>query len=137
MSLSSLKDEGAWDSSLKWEARYKIAFDGFNSKKSHLPTFGTMQKLLASFVFEPVDDFFMDPELVQAKAFVSIKTESKTWWPCHSKSAMDKRWTTAFVAQYLALLLFLCEQENKERENKKTSGKSLEDLSSLEKAFAA
>jgi hypothetical protein len=77
MSLSSLDDEGAWDSTLKREAKYKIAFDGFNSKKSHLPTLGTMQELLASFVFEPVDDFFMDPKLVQAKAFVSIKTKSR------------------------------------------------------------
>jgi hypothetical protein len=37
----------------------------------------------------------------------------------------------------LALLLVLCKHENKERENTKPSGKSLEDQSNLEKAFAA
>ncbi len=98
MSLSSLEYEGAWDSSLKWDATYKIAFDGFNSKKRHSPSLGTMQELLVSLVFEPVDDFFMDPESVQAKAFVFIETESRTGQPRHSKSAKDKRWTTAFVA---------------------------------------
>jgi hypothetical protein len=108
-----------------------------SAKKSHLPTLGTMQELLASFVFDLVDDFFIDPELVQVKAFVSVKTESRTGLLRHSKSAMDKRLTTAFVAQYLALLLILCEQENKDCKNTKLSRKFLEDLSNLEKAFAA
>jgi hypothetical protein len=57
-----------------------------------------MRELLVSFVVKLVHDFFMDPELVQEKAFVSVITELTPGWPRHSKFAGDKRWTTAFVA---------------------------------------
>ena len=37
----------------------------------------------------------------------------KAGWHRHSDSAQNKKWTTAFVARILALLLIICKQERK------------------------
>ena len=133
--LISSDDEDAWDTAIKQTMTFKIAFGEFMSKKAYSPTLTVMRELLQSFVFQPPDDYFTDPESDQAIAFKSVKSESRVGWKPNAKTSRDKKWTMAFVSQYLAILLVLRDMEEKARKDNNDTETSEGKSSDLEKAF--
>ena len=107
-----------WDREARKEDLYKIAYSIFLERKYDSPSLPDMRDWLTVFVTEPLEDFFLNDskQLENFKLLMQVSRMSNL-----SKTSCQKKWTSDFVADKLAILLVLCQQVVDERESWKMS----------------
>ena len=126
-----------WDREARKEDLYKIAYSIFSERKYDSPSLPDMRDWLTVFVTEPLEDFFLNDskQLENFKLLMQVFRMSNL-----SKTSCQKKWTSDFVADKLAILLVLCQQVVDERESRKMSsaiGHYAQPRTKLRRSFAA
>jgi len=108
-----------WDREARKEDLYKITYSIFLGRKYGSPSLPDMRDWLAVFVAEPPEDFFLNSskQLENFTLLMGVSMMSNL-----SKTLRQKKWTSDFVADKLAVLLVLRQQVVDERESRKKSG---------------
>ena len=126
-----------WDREARKEDLYKIAYSIFSERKYDSPSLPDMRDWLTVFVTKPLEDFFLNDskQLENFKLLMQVFRMSNL-----SKTSCQKKWTSDFVADKLAILLVLCQQVVDERESWKMSsviGHYAQPRTKLRRSFAA
>jgi hypothetical protein len=110
---SDVEEVIKWEDCLRKTKTFSTAFLILSGRKYDSPLLNEQQTLLLNFVDQPAEDYCRQNSL-QAKAFGEIMTICKAKWK--SEMSRKKKWTACFVAEYLALLLVIWWQVEKDKE---------------------
>jgi hypothetical protein len=105
-----------WDDCLRKTKPFSTAYLILVGRKYGSPLLDEQQTLLLNFVDQPAEDYCRQNSS-QAKAFGEIMTICKAGWK--TETSRKKKWTACFVAEYLALLLVIRRQVEKEKETRR------------------
>jgi hypothetical protein len=104
-----------WDHELRGTKTFLTGFLILSGCRFDSPNLDEQQKILFSFIDQPGHDYFLS-RLQQARVCKELKIVCKLRWTASSVTLRKKKWNVHFVAEYLALLLVLRRQVEKEKE---------------------